>query len=41
MNIDHCCECTDPVLYCKFRTQCVIWEMSRNTRKKSVERSEA
>ena len=36
LNIDHCCDCIDPKLYCKFRTQCVIWEMSRDRRKKEV-----
>jgi hypothetical protein len=24
--------CLDPGLYCKFRTRCVIWEMSRGRR---------
>ena len=28
--------CTDPSIYCKFRTQCVIWEMGREDRKKTV-----
>ena len=28
--------CTDPTIYCKFRTQCVIWEMGREDRKKAV-----
>ncbi len=28
--------CTDPTIYCKFRTQCVIWEMGREERKKTV-----
>ena len=28
--------CTDPLIYCKFRTQCVIWEMGREERKKAV-----
>ena len=36
LNIDHCCECTDPRLYCKFRTQCVIWELSRDSRKERL-----
>jgi len=36
-NIDHCCECVDPKLYCKFRTQCIIWEISKDQRKKEVE----
>jgi hypothetical protein len=37
LNIDHCCECIDPKLYCKFRTQCIIWEKSRDRRKKEVD----
>jgi hypothetical protein len=37
MKIDYCCECIDPRLYCKFRTQCLIWEMSKDRRKKDVE----
>ena len=36
LNIDHCCECMDPQLYCKFRSQCIIWELSRDRRKKNV-----
>ncbi len=35
LNIDQCCACVDPTIYCKFRTQCVIWEMSRDRRKKT------
>ena len=41
MNIDHCCECASPKLYCKFRTQCMIWELSRDRLKKAVDRPEA
>jgi hypothetical protein len=26
----------DPKLYCKFRSQCIIWEMSRDRRKRDV-----
>jgi len=37
LNIDYCCECLDPKLYCKFRTQCLIWEMSRDRRKEKIE----
>ena len=40
LNIDHCCECIDPKLYCKFRTQCLIWEMSRDRRKNDAETSQ-
>jgi hypothetical protein len=28
--------CTDPSIYCKFRPQCVIWEMGREARRKQV-----
>jgi hypothetical protein len=27
----------DPKAYCKYRTQCGIWEMSRDRRKREVE----
>jgi len=37
LNIDYCCECIDPKLYCKFRTQCLIWEMSRDRRKENID----
>lgn len=36
LNIDHSCECIDPQLYCKFRSRCIIWELSRDRRKKDV-----
>ena len=36
LDIDDCCDCLDPKLYCKFRTQCVIWERSRDRRKKGA-----
>jgi len=26
---DECVSCADPKLYCKFRTQCIIWELER------------
>ncbi len=29
LDINECCKCSDPKLYCKFRTQCIIWELSR------------
>ena len=42
-GIGHCGEClengvscTDPSIYCKFRPQCVIWEMGREDRKNAV-----
>ncbi len=38
LDIDLCCDCMDPKLYCKFRTQCIIWEMSRDRRKRGVDR---
>ena len=28
-DTEECCECLDPALYCKFRTQCVIRELAR------------
>ncbi|MCG6880024.1 MAG: hypothetical protein LJE96_12870 [Deltaproteobacteria bacterium] len=28
--------CTDPSIYCKFRPQCVIWELGRKDRKKAL-----
>lgn len=27
--VDACDACTDPNLYCQYRTQCFIWEMCR------------
>jgi hypothetical protein len=36
LNIDHCCECVDPKVYCKIRTQCIIWEMSKDRRKEEA-----
>ncbi len=26
---DECMACQDPGLYCRYRSQCVIWELSR------------
>jgi len=40
LNIDHCCDCIDPKLYCKFRDQCIIWEMSRDRRKREIDGGE-
>jgi hypothetical protein len=34
--LDKSVSCTDPTIYCKFRTQCVIWEMGREERKKNL-----
>jgi hypothetical protein len=31
--VAECCGCLDPQVYCTFRTQCLIWEMSRARRK--------
>jgi hypothetical protein len=28
----------DPKLYCKFRTRCIIWEMSRDRRKGEIDK---
>lgn len=33
LTVDSCCTCLDPLLYCKSRSQCIIWEMSRDRRK--------
>ncbi|MCP4576662.1 MAG: hypothetical protein GY846_10315 [Deltaproteobacteria bacterium] len=32
--VDKGISCTDPTIYCKFRSLCVIWEMGREDRKK-------
>jgi len=32
--LDACDACTDPVAYCKFRPQCVIWELCRRSPKR-------
>jgi hypothetical protein len=32
--LDHCEACTDPCGYCKHRTQCLIWELCRNSEKR-------
>lgn len=29
--LESCDSCTDPELYCQYRTQCVIWEVCRKT----------
>ena len=34
-DVAACCGCLDPQVYCTFRTQCLIWEMSRQRRKKA------
>ena len=34
LDVEACCDCLDPRLYCKFRTRCILWEMSRDRRKK-------
>ncbi len=36
LNTDQCCECIEPKEYCKFRHHCLIWEMSRDRRKKGI-----
>lgn len=28
-----CCGCLDPKVYCQFRTQCLVWEASRERRR--------
>ncbi|PKN27501.1 MAG: hypothetical protein CVU64_15850 [Deltaproteobacteria bacterium HGW-Deltaproteobacteria-21] len=32
--LDKCEACTDPCGYCKFRTQCLIWELCRKSEKR-------
>jgi hypothetical protein len=32
--LDACEACTDPCTYCKFRPQCLIWELCRNSDKR-------
>jgi hypothetical protein len=29
--LESCAACTDPELYCRHRTQCIIWELCRKT----------
>ena len=36
--LEECMACTDPCGYCRFRTQCIIWEMcKRSARKRELE----
>jgi len=32
--LENCEACTDPCVYCKFRQQCVIWEICRKSEKR-------
>ena len=32
--LDNCKACTEPCGYCKFRTQCIIWEKCRKSEKR-------
>ncbi|MBW1868392.1 MAG: hypothetical protein JRI73_03660 [Deltaproteobacteria bacterium] len=32
--LEDCEACTDPCTYCKFRSQCIIWEMCRKSAKR-------
>ena len=32
---DECLICQDPSLYCKFRTSCIVWELSRHPEEKA------
>ncbi|HIC84708.1 MAG TPA: hypothetical protein EYP06_00210 [Desulfobacterales bacterium] len=32
--LDNCEACTDPCGYCKFRTQCIIWERCKKSEKR-------
>jgi len=39
--LDNCEACTDPCTYCKFRPQCIIWELCRNSAKRRRLEAEA
>jgi len=32
--LENCEACTDPCTYCKYRPQCVIWELCRKSEKR-------
>lgn len=32
--LDNCEACTEPCGYCKFRPQCIIWELCRRSEKR-------
>ena len=36
--LDDCRACTDPEIYCRYRTSCVIWEMCRKQVRRSRNR---
>ncbi len=36
--LESCEACTDPELYCRHRTQCMIWELCRKTVRKRKNR---
>jgi hypothetical protein len=38
--LDNCRACTDPCLYCKFRRECVIWELCRKEARKRCKENE-
>ena len=31
---EECCTCADPIGYCRYRTQCVAWQVCRKNAKK-------
>ncbi|HWR97142.1 MAG TPA: hypothetical protein VN317_01850 [Candidatus Methanoperedens sp.] len=33
LRAEECCGCLDPKVYCQYRTQCLVWEMSRARRR--------
>jgi len=35
-----CCGCVDPALHCQSRSQCLIWEWSRERRRQAARRGE-
>jgi hypothetical protein len=38
---DRSAVCSDPNGYCKFRSQCIIWEKTRNEKRNRREREDA
>jgi hypothetical protein len=39
--LDQCEACTDPCGYCKFRKQCIIWELCKKSAKRARLESQA
>ncbi|MEJ5375209.1 MAG: hypothetical protein WHX93_01375 [bacterium] len=34
------CMCTSPTVHCQFRTRCIVWEMSKNRRRRLLEKQD-